>query len=323
MRAVTYRDYGSPSSLSVREIARPLLGESDVLVRVHAASVNSWDRDNLTGALANRGQLGLRRPRIRVLGGDIAGQVEAVGHAVKRWKPGDEVLGDLSAAGWGAFAELACAPEHTLTRKPVQLSFPDAAAMPQAAVIALQGIRDYCAVRAGQKVLINGAGGGAGSFAIQLAKLQGAEVTGVDSAPKLGMMRELGADHVIDYRAADYTLSDERYDAILDFELHRSPRHYRRVLAPEGRVTVVGGHLTRILHAVMLGRWLALRRGQRIDLLMHRPNRNLAELAELAAQGRLKCSVERIYPLAELPLAMQRMCDGEVLGKAVIDLMRD
>ena len=134
-------------------------------------------------------------------------------------------------------------------------------------------------------------------------------------------MRELGADHVLDYRATDYTLSEQRYDVILDLELHRSPRDYRRVLAPDGRVVVVGGGLSRIGHAVMLGRWLALTRGQRIDLLVHKPNRNLAELAELAADGRLRSAIERIYPLAELPLAMQRMCDGAVLGKAVIDLV--
>ena len=319
MRAVTYREYGPPSVLSLREIAPPSLGETDVLVRVHAASVNSWDRDNLTGSFANRGQLGWRRPRVHVLGGDIAGEVEAVGRAVTRWTPGDHVLADLSASGWGAFAELARAPEQVLTRKPARLSFPDAAALPQAAVIALQGIRDHGDVRAGQHVLINGAGGGVGSFAIQLAKLRGAQVTAVDSEAKLDLMRELGADHVVDYRSTDYTRGADRYDVILDLELHRSPRHYRRVLAPTGRAVVVGGGLARIGYAVVLGRTSARLRGQRIDLLLHKPNWHLDELAELAAEGQLRSAIERVYPLADVPLAMQRICDGEVIGKAVIE----
>jgi NADPH:quinone reductase-like Zn-dependent oxidoreductase len=262
--------------------------------------------------------LGWLRPKIRVLGGDIAGRVEAVGRAVTRWKPGDDVLGDLSNSGWGAFAQYARAPEQALVAKPPALSFVQAAAMPQAAVMALQGIRDHGAVQAGQRVLINGAGGGAGSFAVQLAKLYGAEVTGVDSEPKLGLISELGADHVLDYRAVDYTLSGARYDFILDCELHRSALDCRRVLAPQGRLTVMGGELTRILQAFVMGRWLARSSGQQMRVLMHEANKDLAQLAELAADGRIHSAIEREYALGEVPLALQRMCDGQVIGKAVI-----
>lgn len=320
MQAIVYDSYGSSSQLSLQEIDRPSFGDSDVLVRVHAASVNSWDRDNLQGAFANRGMLGWRKPKVRVLGGDIAGSVEAVGQAVTRWKPGDEVLCDLSNAGWGAFAQYARAPESVLARKPRALSFAQAAALPQAAVIALQGIEEHGAVQAGQHVLINGAGGGVGTFAVQLAKLRGAEVTGVDSEAKLALVSELGADHVMDYRAVDFTQSASRYDFILDCELHRPARDDLRVLAPQGRLTVVGGAPMRILQAFLLGRWLAGRSGKQISVLMHEANKRLAQLAELAAKGGIRAAIEREYELHEVPLAMQRMCDAQVIGKAVISV---
>ena len=321
MQAIVYNTYGPPSVLSLQQIERPVIGERDVLVRVRAASVNSWDRGNLTPAFANRSMLGWLRPKIRVLGGDIAGTIEAVGSAVTRWKPGDAVFGDLSHCGWGAFAEYARATEDALAAKPGELSFAEAAAMPQSAVIALQGIRDYGNVQAGQRVLINGAGGGVGSFAVQLAKLYGAEVTGVDSAPKLGMLRGLGADHVIDYHAQDYTSGDVRYHFVLDCELHRSPRDCLRVLTPHGRLTVVGGDGKRILQAFLMGltgRYLTRRAGPQLDVLLHKANKNLAELAALAAKGSIHSAIGREYALRDTPLALQEMCDGQVIGKAVI-----
>lgn len=322
MQAIVYTAYGPPSVLSLQEIETPVIGDLDVLVRVHAASVNSWDRDNLRGAFANRGMLGWRRPRVRVLGGDIAGRVQSVGRAVKRWKPGDEVFGDLCNSGWGAFAEYARAPEHVLTAKPPTLSFAQAAAMPQAAVLALQGIRDCGKVQPGQRVLINGAGGGAGTFAVQLAKQYGAEVTGVDAAAKLPLVRSLGASQVLDYRTQDYTRTGQRYDFILDCELHRSPLDCRRALASDGRLTVVGGAPSRLLQAFLLGRWLACRPGQQMNVLLHEANENLDLLAGLAAEGHLRAAIEREYALSEVPLALQRMCEGDVLGKAVIVIAR-
>ncbi|MCB1274884.1 MAG: NAD(P)-dependent alcohol dehydrogenase [Leucobacter sp.] len=323
MRAVVYDRYGGPEVLRLDEVATPRVdgpdGAGRVLVRIHAASVNSWDRDNLQGAAINRLALGPLRPRVRILGGDISGVVEAVGPGVTRFRPGDEVFGDLSTSGWGAFAEYVAAPEAALTRKPAGLSHRDAAAMPQAAVLALQGIDDPGDVHGGSRVLINGAGGGLGSFAVQLAASRGAEVTGVDSAPKLDLLRELGAEHVLDFRAADFTRSGSRYDVVLDCELHRPITDGLRVLADGGRYTVVGGALTRILGAVLRGRRVSRSpSGQTVELLQHKPNYRLADLGDRAASGAIRPAIERVYSLDEVPLAMQRMCEGLVVGKAVI-----
>jgi NADPH:quinone reductase-like Zn-dependent oxidoreductase len=318
MRALTYSNYGSPSVLGLNEIAPPVLGDTDVLVRVVAASVTAWDRDNLVGALANRGMLGWRRPGVAVLGGDLAGRVVQVGPGVTRWRPGDAVLGDLCNSGWGAFAELARAPESALVEKPEALGFAEAAALPQAAVMALLGIRDHGQVRAGQRVLVNGAGGGVGSFAVQLAKLQGAEVTGVDAEAKLALVKELGADHVLDYKRQDYTAAHERFDFVLDSELHRSAFDCLRVLTPRGRLTVLGGSTARLLQAYALGRWLSRGAGKQVSILFHDANKDLDQLAALAARGKLRSPIEHIYPFADAAQALQRMCEGAIAGKAVI-----
>ena len=199
MKAIVYERYGSPDDLELKDVEKPVPRDNEVLVQVHAASVNSWDWEQLIGTL--QGRLGGPfRPKNKILGADIAGRVEAVGKDVTKFMPGDEVFGDLSACGWGGFAEYVCAAENALVLKPAAMSFEQAAAIPQAGLLALQGLRDTGKIRQGQKVLINGAGGGVGSFAIQIAKMHGTEVTGVDSAEKQDAMREFGADHVIDYR---------------------------------------------------------------------------------------------------------------------------
>ena len=318
MQAIVFDSYGDSEVLRLEQVAAPRVGARDVLVRVHAASLNSWDRDNLRGAPANRVEFGLRRPKITILGGDVAGVVQAVGAAVSRFAVGDEVLGDLSRSGWGAFAELARAPESALVAKPAGLDFLQAAALPQAGVIALQGIADHGAVRAGQRVLINGAGGGVGTFAVQLAKLRGAEVTAVDSAKKLAMLRALGADHVSDYRAQDYTRTAERYDFVLDCEVHRPVTDCRRALTSTGKLTVVGGDPRRILETLALGPWTRLTSHQRVELLLHKANKNLGQLAELAASGRIRAVIEREYALSEVPQAMRHLSEGLVVGKAVV-----
>ena len=320
MRAIVFHHYGDPQVLQLEDVPVPSIGDGDVLVRVRAASVNSWDRDNMQGFPPNRGDLGLLRPKISALGGDLAGVVEAVGAAVRAFAVGDEVFGDLSTSGWGAFAEYARAPETALAKKPAQLAFPDAAAMPQAAVIALQGIRDHGDVQADQRVLINGAGGGVGTFAVQLAKLRGAEVTAVDSAVKLDMLRDLGADHIIDYRAVDYTATGNRYDFVLDCEVHRPLRDCRRALTPQGKLTVVGGSLVRIAALLPYAPWVHLTSLQRIELLLHKANKDLAYLGELAAAGKIRSVIEQQYALAQTPEAMRRICDGLVVGKAVITM---
>lgn len=235
MKAILCRKYGPPDVLELREIDKPSPEDDEVLVRVHAASVNSWDWDNLRGKpFLVRLLMGLLKPKYQIPGADTAGRVEAIGKNVTRFQPGDEVFGDLCACGWGAFAEYVCAPEDSLALKPANATFEQAASVPQAGVMALQGIRDYGRTQPGQKVLINGAGGGVGTFAVQIAKSLGAEVTGVDGTPKLDTLRSIGADHVIDYTQTDFTLSGETYDLIFDVAGHRSMFDYARALAAKG-----------------------------------------------------------------------------------------
>ncbi len=227
MKAIVCHKYGSPDVLQFKEVAKPAPKYNEVLVKVHAASLNAADFENLRGVFVVR-IAAPRKPMHKILGSDIAGRVEAVGSSVKQFQPGDEVYGDLSVCGFGAFAEYACAPESALAPKPASMTFEEAATFPQAAVLALQNLggsgvsspnsmmMEKGPVEPGQKVLINGAGGGVGTFAVQLAKYFGAEVTGVDSAKKLDMLRSIGADHVIDYTREDFTKSGQRYDLILD-----------------------------------------------------------------------------------------------------------
>ena len=321
MKAIVVRRYGAPDALRLEDAEQPRPGPGQVLVRVRAASINSWDWDNLRGSpFVNRMMNGLRRPKYLIPGADIAGRVEAVGEEVTRFRPGDEVFGDLCGAGWGAFAEYVCAPETALALKPARASFEQAAALPQAAVLALQGIRDYGRVQPGQRVLINGAGGGVGTFAIQLAKAAGAEVTGVDSAPKLEVVRSVGADRVLDYQRDDYTSHARRYDLILDVVGKRSMFEVERALAPGGSYIMVGGPMARLAQLLITGRWLARRAGTRMRILIHRANHDLAEVAHLFDAGTLRPVIDGPHPLADTPNAMRRFGAGSILGKAVITI---
>lgn len=319
MKAIVYDSYGPPEVLRLEDVPTPNPGDDDVLIRVRAASVNSWDWDNLIGAAQARPMSGLLKPRRRTPGADVAGIVEAIGKNVTRFKSGDEVFGDLSPFGWGAFAEYARAPESALTLKSPQISFEQAAAMPQAGVMALQGVRDYCRVKPGHRLLINGAGGGVGSFAIQLAKSYGAEVTGIDRGEKLAFMRTLGADNVIDYTQQDFSASSQRYDAILDVTAHRSTLAYRRVLAACGRYYLIGGETSRVLETVVVGGMLKLTGSpHRFGVLIHRPNHDLSHLQELAVAGKLVPAIDHVYPLGETKEALRRIGEGSVCGKLVI-----
>ncbi len=320
LRAVVYHEYGSPDVLSVRNVAKPTLQDDSVLVKVHAASVNSWDWDLLTGKpLWSRGS-GLRRPRREVLGCDIAGTVEAVGTEVRRFRPGDPVFGDISGHGFGGFAEFVAVPEAPLCHMPLGLGFEQAAAIPQACVLALQGLRDTGGMRSGQRILINGAGGGVGTFGVQLAKLAGAEVTCVDRADKLDVLTSLGADHVIDFRERDFTRTGIRYDLILDVVARRSISAYRRSLTPGGVAVIVGGSMSTILQTVTVG-FLLPRSGGRTRLLLHHPNaEDLDHLGQLCASGDIAPVIDRIYPLADTAEAMRRIGEGRVLGKIVITM---
>lgn len=254
MKAVVMARYGTPDVLEMRDVPTPTPKATELLVRVHAASINDWDWGLLQGtSLIDRMMSGLVRPKIQILGCDIAGRVEAVGGDVEAFRPGDEVYADLCSSGFGAFAEYACVPAASVARKPAGMTFEQAAAIPQAGMLAWQGLIDVGRIRSGQKLLLNGAGGGVGTFALQIAKLYDVEITVVDKPGKLDMLRALGADHVIDFLTEDFTEGGTGYDLILDVKTNRSPFAYLRALAPGGTYVTVGGSLPRLLQALVLG----------------------------------------------------------------------
>jgi NADPH:quinone reductase-like Zn-dependent oxidoreductase len=324
MKAITRREYGSPEVLGLEEVARPEVGDDEVLVEVRAASVNASDVENLVGkpAYVRLVGFGFWKPKVRILGSDVAGRVSAVGGKVTRFRPGDEVLADTLYHGLGGFAEYVAVPEGApMVRKPEGLSFEAAAAIPQAAVIALQGIRDRGRVQAGQRVLINGAGGGAGSFAVQLASSAGAEVTAVDRGSKLEMLRRLGAQQTVDYTREDFTASGRRYDFILDLAAHRSIFDHRRALKPNGVYGMVGGSMGSLLRALVLGPLISRTGSRKMGLLAIGPNNeDLARVAGLVAQGELEAVIDRRYPLGETAAALCRVAAGEARGKVVITM---
>ena len=311
MKAIVYERYGSPDVLELREIDRPTVADGDVLVRVHAACVSGGDWHLLTATwFVVRLYWGLWKPRRHVLGFDVAGTVEAVGEKVTQFRPGDEVFG--ASDGGGAFADDVSVPEAGLVPKPAKLTFEQAAAVPTSALTALHGLRDKGRIRAGQRVLINGASGGVGTYAVQLAKSFGAEVTGVASGEKLDLVRSIGADHTIDYREQDFTRSDERYDLILDNVGNRPLSDCKRSLTPEGIYVAVSGHPARAL-------WIAIAGGKRLVSFVSQPGQeDLRFLSELLEVGKVAPVIDRIYPLSEVPEAMRRFGAGQARGKIVI-----
>ncbi len=322
MKAIVFTKYGSPDVLQLKEVAKPIPKDNEVLIKVHATSVNDWDWGLLRGKpFVNRLLFGLLKPKIKILGVDIAGQVEAVGRNVKQFQPGDEVFGDISGCGMGGFAEYVCARENVLALKSAKMTFEEAAAIPHTAVLALQGLRYKGQIHKGQKVLINGAGGGAGTIAVQIAKSFGAEVTGVDSTSKLDMMRSIGADQVIDYTQEDFTKNEQRYDLILDFAAYHSIFDYKRALSPKGIYVMVGGS-SRVFQGVMfLGRLISMTGSKKMGILMHRPNTNdLVLMKELLEAGKVVPVIERRYPLSEVPEALRYFGEGHAKGKLVITL---
>jgi NADPH:quinone reductase-like Zn-dependent oxidoreductase len=321
MKAIVYERYGPPEVLQLKEVEKPTPKDSEVLVKVYAASVNDWDWGLLRGTpFMNRLFFGLLKPKIKILGGDIAGRVEAVGRNIKQFQPGDEVYGDLSGSGFGGFAEYVCVREKALVLKPASMTFEEAAAVPQAAVLALQGLRDKGQIQPGQKVLINGAGGGAGTFAVQIAKSFGAEVTGVDSTRKLDIMRSIGADHVIDYTQEDFTKKGQRYDWIIDFAAHHSIFDYNRSLSPKGIYVIVGGSTARIFQVMFLGPLISMITSKRMGILTHKPNKDLVFIKELFEAGKVKPVMDKRYPLSEVPEALRYFGEGHARGKVVITL---
>jgi NADPH:quinone reductase-like Zn-dependent oxidoreductase len=316
MRAVVYDRYGPPDVLRVEDVPMPSPGATQVLVEVIATSVNLSDWEGLRGSPMYARFGGLRTPARRVLGSDIAGRVAAVGSGVTRFRLGDEVYGD-NLSLMGGFAEYALVPEAALARKPAELTFAEASTLPQAGSIAFQGT---ASARRGQRVLINGAGGGSGSFAVQLAALSGAHVTGVDNAGKLDFMREIGADEVVDYRRQDFSRL-EPYDLVLDLVAHRSVFAYRRALTRGGRYLCVGGPVRTLLEVVTVGAALGLLTGRRLGVLAVRQGpKHFEPVAERCVAGDLRIHIDRTFPLSEVPQALAYVGEGRALGKVVVTI---
>jgi len=326
MKAIVRSVYGSPDVLALNHIDKPVVGNDGVLVRVRAASLNAADLDYLYGRpFLTRMGTGFRKPRNRGLGLDAAGQVEAVGKDVTQFQPGDEVFGDLTAFGYGAFAEYACAPERAWAPKPAGMTFEDAATIPQAAILALQGLRlrGKQRVEPGDRVLVNGASGNVGPFAVQIAKAFGAHVTGVCSTGKMEMVRALGADHVIDYTQEDYTRNGQRFDWIVDVKGNRSLFECRRALKRGGRYVMVGGPTSRIFVALLLGPLISLAGSRKMGLMLWwKPFKaeDVVALTDLIEAGKLAPVIDRRYPLAEVAEALRYLDEGRAIGKVIITM---
>ncbi len=322
MKAITYQKYGSPDVLELKEVAKPLPQDNEVLLKVHAVSINSWDWDMLTGQPPEYRLLsGLLKPRNPLIHGcDITGKIEALGANVKQFQVGDEVFGDLAENGWGAFAEYACASENSLFLKPSRMTFEEAACLPHGGNLAVQGLIDVGQIKSGQKVLINGGGGSTGALAIQIAKLFDVEITAVDHTDKLDMMRTLGADHLIDYTKEDFTTNNQKYDLIFDVKTTRSVSDYKRVLSPHGTYVTVGGKTSRLLQLVGAG---MLTREYNLRMLSYSANKDLSYLIELFEAGKLKPVIDKCFPLEETAEAFRYFGSGTFKGKIVIKINND
>lgn len=319
MQAVRQTKYGSPDVLQFVEVEKPAPRDHEVLVKVHAAGVNSADWRLLTGSPFFVRLMGLGKGKI--IGSDMAGQVEAVGKGVLQFKPGDAVYGDIFSFGSGAYAEYVCVPEEAIAHKPANLSFEEAAAVPMAAVTALQGLRNLGHIQPGQKVLIYGASGGVGTFAVQVAKALGAEVTAVCSSGKVSMVRSIGADHVIDYTREDFTQNGQAYDLILAANGYRPITRYRDALTPTGKYVMAGGSMKQIFQAMLLGPLLSRKGGRKLAGLQAVPDqKDLLFLKELIEAGKIVPVIDRCYPFSEVREALRYLGEGHARGKVVITI---
>jgi NADPH:quinone reductase-like Zn-dependent oxidoreductase len=322
MKAIVYTKYGAPDVLELKEVEKPTPKDDEVLVKVHAISANAADLHLLRGdPFLLRLMSGLLKPKNTILGADIAGRVEAVGKNVKEFQPGDEVFGDISACGWGGFAEYVCARENALVLKPACLTFEQAAAVPMAAVTALQGLRDKGPIQPGQKVLINGASGGVGTFAVQIAKSFGAEVTGVCSTRNVDMVLSIGADQVIDYTQADFTQNGQRYDLILAANGYHPISAYKRALSPRGMYVMTGGSGAQMFQAMLLGPLISMTGSKKMGNLLAKPNqKDLVFVKELLEASKVVPVIDRRYPLGETAEAIRYLEEGHARGKVVITI---
>lgn len=320
MKAIVCEEYGTPEVLHVRDVEKPVPLDNQVLVKVHASSLNFGNVVLLRGEpYLARFAFGLRKPKYSIPGGDIAGVVEAVGKDVKEFQPGDEVFGDLSICGWGGFAEYATVPEHALALKPSNITFEEAAASPMAGVTALQGLRDKGNIQAGQKVLINGASGGVGTFAVQIAKSFGAEVTGVCSSRNVDILKSIGADHIIDYTKEDFTKKPDKYDLILGVNGSHPISAYKNCLKPNGIFIHVGGSEGQMFQTLVFGPLISMTGKKKMGNLLQRANqKDLNVLRALLETGKVKPIIDRRYTFSEVRDAFNYFEEGHAQGKVVI-----
>lgn len=318
MKAAVYFQYGPPDVVQIQDVEKPVPKDSEVLIRVHAASVNPMDRYFMRGKpFPLRIATGLNKPKNPRLGTDLAGQVEAIGRNVTRFKPGDAVFG----VGRGAFAEFVCAPEDKLALKPANVTFEEAAAVPVAAITALQGLRDKGRIQPGHKVLVDGASGGVGTFAVQIAKSFGAEVTAVCSTRNVEIARSIGADHVIDYTREDFTQSGQRYDLILAANAHHSIFAYRRALAQSGRYVIAGGGPVEVLQGLVLAPLLSMLGSKKMYICSAKlVSEDLVALRDLLEAGKIVSLIDRRYPFSDVAKAIAYLEEGHAQGKVVITL---
>ncbi|KAA3614992.1 MAG: NAD(P)-dependent alcohol dehydrogenase [Calditrichaeota bacterium] len=322
MKAIVYSQYGNPEVLKLKDIDKPVPKSNEVLIKIYATSLNASDGEFLKGRPFYTRMWGLFKPGKTILGSDIAGVVEACGEEVKEFKKGDAVFGDIFDF-WGGLAEYVCVPANRLLLKPGSISFEKASSIPQAALVALQGLRDNGKVQPGQKVLINGAGGGSGSFAVQLAKLFGAHVTCVDSLQKFELMRLLGADEVIDYTQEDFTENRQKYDLILDLIASHSIFHYKRALTKKGVYIMVGGNIPHLLQTAVFGSIISLTGKRKMGILGAKPNKGLADIIQFIESGKIKPVVDRTFKLDETPEAFKVLIEENVKGKIVIRINQE
>lgn len=321
MKAIVLTKYGGPDVLQLKDVDKPIPKENEVLIKIHAAAINDYDWSLMRGKpYLYRLMFGLTKPKKKIPGMELSGTIEALGENARKFEIGDAVYGDISGYGFGAFAEYVCINEQALVHKPTQMSFDEAASISHASMLAVQGLIDVGRIQKNQKVLINGAGGGVGTFGLYIAKLYCAEVTGVDTGDKLGVMSSIGFDQVIDYKKNDFTKNGQCYDLILDTKTNRSPSNYIRSLSAHGKYVTVGGDLNRILQIVLLKPWISGFYKKSMAVVGLKPNKDLDYINELYESGKIKPVIDGPYKLSETPELIQYFGEGKHTGKIVLTL---
>ena len=319
MKAVVLTHYGSTKALRIEEVEKPEPKHDEVVIKVHATTVNDWDWSLVRGKpYPYRLMSGLIKPKISILGAEVAGIVEATGDSVTRFSQGDRVYGDISEAGFGGFAEYVSVQEDALFKMPSEMTFEEAASLPHAALLAWQGLIDVGSIQQGETVLINGAGGGVGAIGVQIAKNYGCKVTGVDRASKLDALTKIGFDQVIDYQRTDFTSTGQRYDLIFDTKTTRSPFQYLKALKADGRYVTVGGHLPRLLQVFSMGRIITRVTGKRFAIVALKTNKGLDNINQMFESGSLRSLIDGPFSLADVPQAIERFGKADHIGKIVI-----